>query len=209
MRKGDLVRFRVGSKARANWNIDADAVGTVVGVEVTQASGRTRRIDVDFGDVRVSRELAYNFELVNPLFSRQTILSARHDEPTQRVSLQDKSLSDADEGEAAGPDDGESEVDERPFDLSLLWGWIPLPSGKREVKDRVTSALVRAGRGLANWSVRDLAERSGVHRNTITKFEAGLFGSDRDTVDRLIAALESAGVVFINGSDGPGVRLRV
>ena len=73
----------------------------------------------------------------------------------------------------------------------------------------MTSAQMRAARGLVNWSVRELSERSGVHRNTITNFETGKSGGDPDTIAKLQRALESAGVEFIpeNGG-GAGVRLR-
>ena len=75
------------------------------------------------------------------------------------------------------------------------------------MRRRVTSAQIRAGRGLVNWSVRELSERSGVHRNTITNFETGKSGGDESTIAAIRAALESAGVVFTNG-DEPGVKLR-
>jgi transcriptional regulator with XRE-family HTH domain len=73
----------------------------------------------------------------------------------------------------------------------------------------VTSAQMRAGRGLLNWSVRTLAEKSGIHRNTITNFETGRSGGDPETLKALRMALEAAGVEFIaeNGG-GPGVRLK-
>lgn len=73
----------------------------------------------------------------------------------------------------------------------------------------MTSAQVRAARGLLNWTVRDLAERAGVHRNTVTNVETGKYGGTLAVVSSMRAALESAGVVFIeeNGG-GPGVRLR-
>jgi len=73
----------------------------------------------------------------------------------------------------------------------------------------MTSAQVRAARGLVNWTVRDLAERSGVHRNTITNFETGRFAGSADVIAAIQAVLEAAGVEFIaeNGG-GPGVRLR-
>ena len=35
----------------------------------------------------------------------------------------------------------------------------------------VTSAQLRAARSLLNWTVRDLAEKAGVHRNTVTRAE--------------------------------------
>lgn len=73
----------------------------------------------------------------------------------------------------------------------------------------VTSAQMRAARGLVNWSVRELSERSQVHRNTITNFETGRSGGDPDTIARLRSALEAAGVIFMDeNGEGPGVRLR-
>jgi transcriptional regulator with XRE-family HTH domain len=71
---------------------------------------------------------------------------------------------------------------------------------------KVTSAQIRAARGLLKWTVRDLADKSGVHRNTITKMEADQ-AKHGPTIAAVVRALESAGVEFTNG-DGPGVRLR-
>ncbi|KFB08849.1 helix-turn-helix domain-containing protein [Nitratireductor basaltis] len=72
----------------------------------------------------------------------------------------------------------------------------------------VTSAQIRAARGLLNWTVRDLAQRSGVHRNTVTRIETEATAPGH-AMTAVQAALEAAGVEFIpeNGS-GPGVRLR-
>jgi transcriptional regulator with XRE-family HTH domain len=73
----------------------------------------------------------------------------------------------------------------------------------------VTSAQIRAARGILNWSVRELSERAGVHRNTITNFETGKSGGDPNVRGKLVAALKAAGVDFIEeNSRGPGVRLR-
>ena len=72
----------------------------------------------------------------------------------------------------------------------------------------VTSAQIRAARGLLNWTVRDLAERSGEHRNTITRIETDATGPGY-SIDAIQRALEAAGVIFIEGDgEGPGVRLR-
>jgi transcriptional regulator with XRE-family HTH domain len=72
----------------------------------------------------------------------------------------------------------------------------------------VTSAQIRAARALLNWTVRDLAEKAGVHRNTVTRAETDATGPGHATA-AIRAALEQAGVEFIpaNGS-GVGVRLR-
>ena len=39
----------------------------------------------------------------------------------------------------------------------------------------LTSAQIRAARGLLDWTVRDLAERSGVHRDMVSKIETGAY----------------------------------
>ena len=72
----------------------------------------------------------------------------------------------------------------------------------------VTSAQIRAARALLNWTVRDLADRSGVHRNTVTRAETEATRPGHATA-AIRSALESAGVDFLdaNGS-GPGVRLK-
>jgi len=72
----------------------------------------------------------------------------------------------------------------------------------------VTSAQVRAARGLLNWTVRDLAEKSGVHRNTVTRIETEATAPGH-SMAAVQAAFETAGVEFIpeNGG-GAGVRLR-
>ena len=72
----------------------------------------------------------------------------------------------------------------------------------------VTSAQLRAARALLNWTVRDLAERAGVHRNTISRIETGAT-SEGHAASTLQKTLEEAGVIFIEANgDGPGVRLQ-
>ncbi len=65
---------------------------------------------------------------------------------------------------------------------------------------------LRMARAALKWSVRDLAGKSGITANTISRIENG---SDAkvSTLDAIRAALESGGVEFTNG-DQPGVRLR-
>lgn len=72
----------------------------------------------------------------------------------------------------------------------------------------VTSAQIRAARGLLNWTVRDLAEKSGVHRNTVTRIETDATAPGYSQA-AIRSALEAAGVEFIpeNGG-GAGVRFR-
>lgn len=64
-------------------------------------------------------------------------------------------------------------------------------------------------RAALNWSLQTLANASGVHRNTISNFETGKFAGDPATLTAMRAALEAAGVEFIDeNGGGPGVRLR-
>ena len=73
----------------------------------------------------------------------------------------------------------------------------------------VTSAQVRMARAALNWTVRELAEASNLHRNTITNIETGKYAGDPATLAAIATVLRRAGVEFIaeNGG-GPGVRLR-
>lgn len=73
----------------------------------------------------------------------------------------------------------------------------------------LTAAQVRAARGLIGWSQGDLAAAAKVGRATIADFESGKREPYPRTLDELRAALEAAGVEFIeeNGG-GPGVRQR-
>ncbi|MHC2017621.1 helix-turn-helix domain-containing protein [Methylobacterium sp. CM6247] len=70
---------------------------------------------------------------------------------------------------------------------------------------------VKAARALLGWSQGDLAERSGVSKPTVARLETGEgdLGGYADTRDKILSALEAAGVIFIEqNGEGPGVRLR-
>jgi transcriptional regulator with XRE-family HTH domain len=71
----------------------------------------------------------------------------------------------------------------------------------------VTSAQVRMARAALNWTVRDLAEATGLHRNTINNLEVGRYAGDPETLAIIEKVLTRAGIEFTNG-DQPGVRLR-
>jgi predicted transcriptional regulator len=76
---------------------------------------------------------------------------------------------------------------------------------------QVSIEQVKAARALLRWSQQDLARASTVSLPTIKRLEAepGPVGGRVATVAAIRAALEAAGVDFIeeNGG-GPGVRLR-
>ena len=73
----------------------------------------------------------------------------------------------------------------------------------------VTSAQIRMARAALDWTVRDLAETTGLHRNTISNIEVGRYTGDPKTLELIEQTLSRAGVEFIaeNGG-GAGVRLR-
>ena len=64
-------------------------------------------------------------------------------------------------------------------------------------------------RAALDWTVRDLAEATGLHRNTINNIEVGRYVGDPKTLELIEKILRAAGVEFINeNGGGPGVRLR-
>jgi transcriptional regulator with XRE-family HTH domain len=70
----------------------------------------------------------------------------------------------------------------------------------------ITSAQLRAARGFLNWTVRDLAEKAGVHRNTVTRAETD--GPERGhAVAQIARTLEAAGIEFTDGGQ-QGIRLK-
>jgi transcriptional regulator with XRE-family HTH domain len=64
-------------------------------------------------------------------------------------------------------------------------------------------------RAALNLTVRDLAEATGLHRNTINNIEVGRYAGDPKTLEIIEHALRTAGVEFIDeNGGGPGVRLK-
>lgn len=80
---------------------------------------------------------------------------------------------------------------------------------------KVSVRQIKAARALLGWSQAILADRSGVSLPTIKRLEAaevdGGMGGRQETIAAIRAALETAGVVFLDSgettSGGPGVRL--
>lgn len=79
----------------------------------------------------------------------------------------------------------------------------------------ITAAQLRAARALAGLDQRALAARSGLSVPTIQRMEAseGVVRGNVDSLTKLIAALEAAGVELIadgaaSTGGGRGVRLR-
>jgi transcriptional regulator with XRE-family HTH domain len=62
-------------------------------------------------------------------------------------------------------------------------------------------------RAALDWTVRDLAEATGLHRNTINNIEVGRYAGDPESLAVIERVLTRAGIEFTNGNQ-PGVRLR-
>jgi len=64
-------------------------------------------------------------------------------------------------------------------------------------------------RAALDWTVRDLAAATGLHRNTITNIEVGRYAGDPATLNLIRAIFIREGVEFIDeNGGGAGVRLR-
>jgi transcriptional regulator with XRE-family HTH domain len=74
---------------------------------------------------------------------------------------------------------------------------------------KISIRQIKAARSLLDWSQERLAEASGVSLPTVRRLEAadGALGGRKDTTEKIVTALESAGVEFTNGGQ-PGVRMR-
>ena len=73
----------------------------------------------------------------------------------------------------------------------------------------ITSAQIRAARGMLDWSRSDLAQRSGVGFSSMMRLESavGVPGAQVKTLDAIKKAFESAGIEFIGTPEsGAGVR---
>ncbi|MGY0782107.1 helix-turn-helix domain-containing protein [Azospirillum argentinense] len=77
----------------------------------------------------------------------------------------------------------------------------------------MTPAQCRMARAALEWNASQLAASAGVGVATVNRFERGGVVTTEETVTKLRAALEGAGVEFIpegpyQGEGGPGARVR-
>jgi predicted transcriptional regulator len=77
------------------------------------------------------------------------------------------------------------------------------------MKKDIAPAQLRAARALVDWSRERLAAAAQTTERTVARIEAGETTPRGSTVAAIRAALEAAGVEFIDeNGGGPGVRLR-
>ena len=70
----------------------------------------------------------------------------------------------------------------------------------------LTPEAQRAGRGLLNWGVRELAAKAGVAWTTVSQFENGR-PLRATTAERILAAFEAEGVELTTDADRTGAVL--
>ena len=76
----------------------------------------------------------------------------------------------------------------------------------------ITSAQIRAARGILDWSRRDLANSSGISFASMMRLESfdGVPASNFKTLEAIKKAFEEAGVEFIGTPEkGAGVRWKL
>jgi len=76
----------------------------------------------------------------------------------------------------------------------------------------INGLQIKLARTAVGWGVRDLAEKSGVSFNTVSRFENGS-GVQSRTIQALQSTLEDVGIIFIEEGaqsleGGAGVRLK-
>jgi transcriptional regulator with XRE-family HTH domain len=75
----------------------------------------------------------------------------------------------------------------------------------------IEAAQIRAARALIGWSQTKLAESAGVQLSIVERFETGAPDPiAAEAIDKMRAALENAGAIFLpkeDGGGGIGVRL--
>ena len=73
----------------------------------------------------------------------------------------------------------------------------------------ITPDQCRAGRAILGLSQMELCKLAGITHKPLVDFEKGNTKPYASTLDKLKAALEKAGVVFVDPNGlGPGVRLK-
>jgi hypothetical protein len=102
-------------------------------------------------------------------------------------------------------------IDEDGGDAGVLKVSTRTPGKSIRKVRKVSVRQIKAARALLAWSQEQLAAAANMSIPTIKRLEAhdGPLGGRNDTGDKIKAALEKAGIEFIDeNGGGPGVRLR-
>ena len=83
-----------------------------------------------------------------------------------------------------------------------------MPQNKIARNPLVYAAQIRAGRGLLDWSQGELAERSGVSKQSVTRIENSTMDPRFSTMAALYESFLSAGVMIAVDADGT-VRISI
>ena len=67
----------------------------------------------------------------------------------------------------------------------------------------ISVTQIKAARVLLDWTQKDLADQSGVNRDTVANIESGRNVPQQDTYQKVVGAIEAAGIEFLPGD---GVR---
>ena len=76
----------------------------------------------------------------------------------------------------------------------------------KALNEHMTPSLARAARAILNWSMADLARRTGVAATTIRNYESGKRGTTRVNRAAIATAFLEEGIEFLGG-DTPGLVL--
>ena len=77
-----------------------------------------------------------------------------------------------------------------------------MPQNKIAGNPLVYAAQIRAARGLLNWSQAELAQRSGVSKQSVTRIENGTMDPRFSTMAALYDSFLSAGVKITMDAEG-------
>jgi len=72
----------------------------------------------------------------------------------------------------------------------------------------LSATHVRMARAALNWTLKDLEAKTGVNKNTISRYEAGA-AILTATLERIERAFKAEGVIFMDEDDDNGVGVRL